>query len=157
MRKLFLLILTCCFSGLLAVPVAAEQPYFFPYVNPFEATVMEVPSIYQAELPAEVPTKTFRVTPFPDRVTPDEFWYDKGLTCSLVYQKKEAPLVFIIAGTGARYNSPKMINMQKALYQAGYHVISITSPTHMNFIINASSSMVPGHLVYDARDLYRVM
>lgn len=157
MRKLFLLVLTCFIAGLFAGPVAAEKPYFYPYINPLEATVMEVPSIYEAELPKEVPTMTFQVEPFPDRQTPDVFWYDKGLTSSLVYQKQEAPLVFIIAGTGARYNSPKMINMQKALYQAGYHVISISSPTYTNFIINASSSMVPGHLVEDSKDLYRVM
>jgi len=157
MRKLLLLILSCFVTGLLAGPITANKAYFYPYINPFEATVMEVPAIYQAQLPKEVPTKTFQIKPFPDRQTPDVFWYDKGLTFSLVYQKKEAPLVFIIAGTGARYNSPKMINMQKALYQTGYHVISITSPTHMNFVINASNSMVPGHLVEDAKDIYRVM
>lgn len=156
MRNLFLLVLACFIMGLLAGPVAAEKPYFYPYVNPFEATVMEVPSIYEAKLPAAVPTKVFRVTPFPDRKIPDVFWYDKGMTCSLVYQEEEAPLVFIIAGTGARYNSPKMVNMQKAFYQAGYHVISISSPTYMNFVVNASSSMVPGHLFEDAEDIYRV-
>jgi pimeloyl-ACP methyl ester carboxylesterase len=133
------------------------RPYFYPYVNPFEATVMEVPSIYSAKLPAKVPTEVFRIHPFPDRKTPDVFWYDKGLICSLVYQKQEAPLVFIIAGTGARYNSPKMISMQKALYQAGFNVISISSPTIANFIINASSSMVPGNLYGDAKDIYRAM
>ena len=137
--------------------VSRTRPYFFPYVNPYEATVMEVPSIYEAKLPDEVPTEVFRIHPFPERTTPDVFWYDKGLICSLVYQKKEAPLVFIIAGTGARFNSPKMINMQKALYQAGFNVISISSPTIANFIINASSSMVPGNLYDDAKDLYRVM
>lgn len=157
MHKISLPILVCLLTGLLAGTAHAERPYFFPYVNPYEATVMEVPSIYEAKLPEEVPTKTFLVHPFPDRKTPEVFWYDKGLTCSLVYQKHEAPLVFIIAGTGARYNSPKMINMQKALYQAGFNVISISSPTVANFIINASSTMVPGNLYDDARDLYRVM
>ena len=47
--------------------------------------------------------------------------------------------------------------MQKALYQAGYHVISITSPTQMNFIVNASSTMTPGNLYEDAKDIYNVM
>jgi hypothetical protein len=157
MRKLFLLVLACFITGLLAGPAAAKKPYFFPYVNPFAATVMEVPPIYEAKLPEKVPTKVFQVHPFPERETSPVFWYDKGLTCSLVYQEKEAPLVFIIAGTGARYNSPKVVNLQKALYQAGFHVISISSPTYPNFVINASTSMVPGHLVEDARDIYRVM
>ncbi len=118
---------------------------------------MELPPYYHADIPDKVPTKTFKVYPFPEREIPKVFWYEDGLICSLTYQKKEAPLIFIIAGTGARHNSPKMLNMQKALYQAGYHVISITSPTHMNFIVNASSTMTPGNLREDAKDLYNVM
>jgi len=157
MRKIFLPVLTFLVTCSLVSPAVAEKPYFFPYVNPYEATVMEVPAVYEAKLPEKVPTKVFRIHPFPERKTPDVFWYDKGLACSLVYQKDEAPLIFIIAGTGARYNSPKMIHMQKAFYQAGYHVISISSPTYSNFIINASKSMVPGDLTEDAEDIYRAM
>lgn len=147
-------------SLLLGLPITAmavDKPYFYPYVNPLEATVMELPPYYNADIPDKVPTRTFKVYPFPEREVPEVFWYEDGLVCSLTYQKKEAPLIFIIAGTGARHNSPKMVNLQKALYQAGYHVISITSPTHMNFIVNASSTMTPGNLHEDAKDLYNVM
>ncbi len=157
MRKIFLLALTFLVVCSLVSPAVAKKPYFFPFVNPYAATVMEVPPVYEAQLPEKVPTKVFRIHPFPERKTPPVFWYDDGLECSLVYQKHEAPLIFIIAGTGARYSSPKMINMQKAFYQAGYHVLSISSPTFSNFIINASKSMVPGNLPDDAEDLYRVM
>jgi hypothetical protein len=122
-----------------------------------EATVMELPPYYNADIPDKVPTRTFKVYPFPEREIPKVFWYEDGLVCSLTYQKKEAPLIFVIAGTGARHSSPKMVNLQKALYQAGYHVVSITSPTHMNFIVNASSTMTPGNLREDAKDLYNVM
>ena len=45
----------------------------------------------------------------------------------------------------------------KELYKAGYHVITLPSPTHPNFIISASRSHVPGDLTQDAEDLYRVM
>ena len=118
---------------------------------------MELPPFYQADIPERVPTKTFSLNVFPGRKIPDVFWYEDGLDCSLVAQKDKAPLVFIIAGTGARFNSPKMIKMQKMFYQEGYHVISITSPTHMHFVVNASSTMTPGNLYEDAKDLYRVM
>ncbi len=50
-----------------------------------------------------------------------------------------------------------MLNLQKAFYQAGYHVISITSPTHMHFVVNASSTMTPGNVYEDAKDIYKVM
>ncbi|ORJ60626.1 alpha/beta hydrolase [Geothermobacter hydrogeniphilus] len=140
-------------------PVFAVEttPYFFPYVSPYEATVMETPPAYQYQAPKDVPTSVFKVYPFPDRKIPDVFWYQDGLTCSLVYQKEEAPLIFIIAGTGARYNSPKMVALQRAFYQAGFHVLSITSPTYSEFVITASSNMMPGYLPADAKDLYRVM
>jgi hypothetical protein len=42
-------------------------------------------------------------------------------------------------------------------YQAGYHVICLSSPTHMNFIATASKTSLPGNILEDARDLYRVM
>ena len=153
-RVVLILVLSLCLSGF---AWAGEEPYFFPFVNAFEATVMESPPAYDAELPKRVPTKVFKVYPFPEREVPKVFWYLDGLPCSLVYQKERAPLVFIIAGTGARYNSPKMEYMQKALYQAGFHVISISSPTYLDFVVNASSTMVPGNLIEDASDLYRVM
>ena len=157
MRRWLTIITLTLFLGLPATAIAVDKPYFYPYVNPLEATVMELPPYYNADTPDKVPTKTFKVKPFPDRQVPKVFWYEDGLVCSLTYQKQEAPLIFVIAGTGARHNSPKMVNMQRALYQAGYHVISITSPTHMNFIVAANSTGVPGHAYQDAEDLYRVM
>ena len=155
MKRLLLILLVSLYLS--AAAWAGGEPYFFPYVSAFEATVMESPPVYEAKLPKKVPTKEFKVYPFPQREIPEVFWYQDGLTCSLVYQKKQAPLVFIIAGTGARYNSPKMVIMQKAFYQAGFHVISISSPTYLDFVVNASSTMVPGNLIEDAKDVYRVM
>ena len=135
---------------------SAELPYFYPFVNPFEATVIPLPDSYKADLPEEVPFKKFKLTVFPEREVPDVFWYQEGLNCSLVRQKHEAPLLFVIAGTGANYRSPKMVAMEKAFYQAGFHVINISSPTFMNFVVNAGSGM-PGNTPEDAKDLYRVM
>jgi predicted alpha/beta-fold hydrolase len=143
---------------LLAAPggEAAEKAYFFPFVNPFEATVLPLPSAYEAKLPEKIPVEDFVLKVFPDRKTPDVFWYQDGLVCSMACQDHKAPLIFIIAGTGAHYASPKMVDLQKVFYQAGFHVICISSPTHMNFIVNACSGM-PGNTPEDAKDLYRVM
>ena len=139
-------------------PAAAAPPqsYFYPFVNPYEATVMELPPQFEVPLPAEVPVREFTVRPFPKRDIPKVFWYEKGLVCSLVYQEHKAPLVFLIAGSGSRFDVPRMLKLQKVLYQSGFHVISITSPTHMDFVVNAASGL-PGLATDDARDLYRVM
>lgn len=47
--------------------------------------------------------------------------------------------------------------LQRAFYQAGYHVVCLTSPTHPNFIASASTTGIPGHLLDDSRNLYQVM
>ncbi|MFV0435766.1 MAG: alpha/beta hydrolase [Desulfopila sp.] len=151
----------CSLLLTLAVPCRAAErqglPYFYPYINPYEATVMETPAYLQQKLPDQVPTRVFKISPFPNRQIPDVFWYQDGLRCSLVYQKIRAPLVIVIAGTGSRFDSPKMNGLQRLLYTAGYHVLSISSPTSSEFIVNGSASMMPGDLRQDAADLYRVM
>jgi hypothetical protein len=131
--------------------------YDYPFVNAYEATVLGTPEIYMAAVPEKINIKEFDLTVFEDRNIPEAFWYYEGLKCSLVYQENKAPLIFNIAGTGSAYNSGKMKAMQKAFFKAGYHVISISSPTHPNFIVSASETMVPGYITEDARDLYRVM
>ena len=148
------------FFGLFAATACwadTDRIWDYPFVNPHEATVLGTPLMYMAPVPPKVPLKQFDLSVFEDRKTPEVFWYMDKLKCSLVYQDKKAPLVFNIAGTGAGYNSGKMIYMQRALYAAGFHVISLTSPTHPSFIVTASQSMVPGHILEDAEDLYRVM
>ena len=136
---------------------ASTDAYDFPIDNKFLATVIGTPPEYRAELPKKIPLKQRSITIFEDREVPDALWYDKKLRYSQALQKDPAPLVFLIAGTGAAYDGGKNVNMARAFYQAGFHVVSISSPTYMNFIVAASSSGVPGHAVEDAEDIYRVM
>jgi len=145
-------------SGPEAMP--EEQPlglYDYPFVDPFAATVVGTPKGYRASLPKRIPVDQMEITVFEDREVPEVFWYNDRLKFSLVRQKHRAPLIFNIAGTGAGHNSSLMKVMQKAFYQAGFHVISLPSPTHSNFIVSASSTGVPGRVEDDAADLYRVM
>ena len=136
---------------------ARAQGYDYPFINAFEATVIGTPSFYAADLPDQVPKQELELTVFPERRIPEIFWYHDQLRYSVVRQRENAPLIFNIAGTGASHKSFIMQVMEKALYQAGYHVISLPSPTHSNFITTASQTQVPGLLADDARDLYRVM
>jgi predicted alpha/beta-fold hydrolase len=138
---------------------AQTGQYDYPIKNPYIATVVGTPTSLKAILPKEkdIRSKEYELTVFPDREVPDVFWYTDTLKFSLAYQKNKAPLIFNIAGTGSSYESGKMRMMQRAFYKAGFHVISLTSPTHPNFIINASKKRVPGLLTEDSKDLYRVM
>ncbi|MBW2512038.1 MAG: alpha/beta fold hydrolase [Deltaproteobacteria bacterium] len=144
---LCVLLLSCGLAG----------AYDYPFADPYVATVVGTPTEYMEVLPAEVPVKFDTLQMFPERDVPGILWNLDELRYSYIRQKDPAPLIFLIAGTGAGFNSPKMQLMQKAFYRAGYHVISISSPTHPNFIVAASTSGVPGHLEEDSADLYKVM
>jgi len=145
------------FLWLVADLVVAAEPYDYPFTNKYVATVVGVPPEYTASLPKDVPVRNRSITIFPDRKVPDFLWYDAELRYSYAAQKGPAPLVFLIAGTGSPYNSSKNENMARAFYKAGFHVVSLSSPTYPNFIVAASKTSVPGHAFRDAEDLYRVM
>lgn len=134
-----------------------DYSYDYPFVNPYEATVLGTPSYYKIKTPEKIRTKAFELVVFEDRKIPKVFWYHDRFQYSLAWQKEKAPLIFNIAGTGSGYNSITMLNMQKILFTAGFHVVSLSSPTFPNFIVTASTTMVPGYLQQDAEDLHRVM
>ena len=133
------------------------KPYDYPILDPFAATVIGTPNAYKAELPRNIPVEDLELTVFEEREVPDVLWHSDELRYSLVPQDHPAPLIFVIAGTGAGYHSPKMKMLQRAFYQAGFHVLSLSSPTHPNFMVAASTTGVPGHFREDSQDLYRVM
>jgi hypothetical protein len=131
--------------------------YDYPLKNPYVATIIGTPTELEAELPEKIDYELLGLKVFPDRLTPDVFWYQQEFLYTLTYQKQEAPLIFVIAGTGSSSYSSSTIFLQKAFYKAGFHVICLSSPTQMNFVVTASATCVPGNIVEDAQDLYRVM
>jgi hypothetical protein len=148
------------FACLLLAPLpgtAADDSYGYPIMGANEATILGTPAVLMPELPAIISSRRLILEVIPERHKPPVFFYDEGLRCSFAYQDHKAPLVFLIAGAGASDRSAKLLSMTKALYQAGFHVITLPSPSHANFIISASSSSVPGDLTEDAADLYRAM
>lgn len=140
-----------------ASATATVSNYEYPLTDRFVATVVGTPEGYEADLPKAIPFKKRRLEVFPDRQLPDLIWYGKEMIYSVALQKKDAPLIFLIAGTGASHNGAKNVNMARAFYKAGFHVVSISSPTFPNFVSSASSTGVVGHAQRDAEDLYRVM
>ncbi len=141
-------------AGLLSFPL---QAYDYPFDDPFVATVVGTPVEYRAELDVKVPLQRRSVKVFKDRETPELFFYDDEFRYSYALQKGPAPLIFIIAGTGGSHDGHGVKWLGRVFYQAGFHYVGLTSPTHSNFIVSASESGVPGHAYQDAADLYRVM
>lgn len=99
-----------------------------------------------------------KIRPFPHRHVPRLFWYyGDGLDVIVFRQKQPAPLVFVIAGTGASSDSQSVQILGRLLFARGMNVAMIPSPSHSQFIVTASTSSVPGLMGEDARDLMRVM
>lgn len=144
------------FASLVSATATVEN-YGYPLTDRFAATVVGTPEEYAADLPREIPFKKRWLEVFPDRKLPDLVWYGRELIYSEALQKDSAPLIFLIAGTGASHNGAKNRDMARAFYQAGFHVVSLSSPTYANFVTAASSTGVVGHAERDAEDLYRVM
>ncbi|MCB1700395.1 MAG: alpha/beta hydrolase [Pseudomonadales bacterium] len=148
----------CLFlSASFAFATATVENYGYPITDRFVATVVGTPEGYQADLPKSIPFKKRWLNVFPERHLPDLIWYGQELIYSEALQKRPAPLIFLIAGTGASHNGAKNVNMARAFYKAGFHVVSLSSPTFPNFVTSASSTGVVGHAQRDAEDLYRVM
>lgn len=135
---------------------APDAPYAFPVADPFRATVFGTPPalVHQTHLPPH--DRRYEVH-MGDRNVPEVFWYDRALRYTLALQPGPAPLVFIIAGTGAGDNAGKMQFLTRLFHDAGYHCVALPSPTHMNFMVSMSTTRVAGYVPDDVEDLYRVM
>ncbi|MDX1367674.1 serine/threonine protein kinase [Pseudomonas sp.] len=145
---------------LLATEIDA-QSYGYPLTNPFEATIATTPPELQPQLPADadIDQQDYRVKLRPEREfeLPDNFWPVTKMGYRLAQQKGEAPLIFIIAGTGMPYSSSTAEYLKKLFYGAGYHVVQLSSPTSYDFMTAASRFATPGLTGEDAEDLYRAM
>jgi len=121
------------------------------------ATVFGTPPQDLAPMPAKVPVIEIDAS-LPWRLPlPAVLWFGSKLRVYLSAQPKPAPLAIVISGTGSDGNTSKIQVLRGALYGAGYHVLTMPSPTFPGFIAAASSTGVAGDFVQDAHDLYDAM
>ena len=142
---------------ILAAAGARGDEYGYPVEHPDIATVFGTPPKLRAPVPESTGESTVRVTVRPERAVPSLFWYAEDLGFAFAPREGPAPLAFVIAGTGGNHLGPQMASLRGVLHGAGYHVISLPSPTHPEFLISASSTGVAGYMPQDARDLYAAM
>lgn len=121
------------------------------------ATVFGTPPDDMADLPERVPLSQLDVELPWRQPVPDVYWFNQRLRVFLSAQPEPAPMAIVIAGTGSDGNAATVSTLRGALYGAGYHVLSLPSPTVSNFIVAASSTGVAGDLQQDSRDLHRAI
>jgi len=157
--------LTSLIAGLLlSAPLLADidaVSYGYPLHNPFEATISTTPPELRPVLPTDENIDqadyALRLRPEREFTLAKNFWPVEKLRYRLAEQDGPAPLIFIIAGTGAHYSNGTMEYLKKLFYGAGYHVVQLSSPTSYDFMAAASRHATPGVSSEDADDLYRVM
>ena len=101
---------------ILSAPLLAQDidpaGYGYPLENPFEATIATTPPELRPPLPTDddIDQSDYSLKLRPEREfeLPSNFWPVKTLRYRLARQDKPAPLIFIIAGTGAHYSSSTM-------------------------------------------------
>ncbi len=108
-------------------------------------------------MPDDVPLTEINIALPWARPVPAVFWFDRKLRVWFSAQDKPAPLAIVISGTGSDGNTTKLSALRGALYGAGYHVLTMPSPTFPGFIVSASSTGVAGDLMQDGHDLYAAM
>jgi hypothetical protein len=121
------------------------------------ATIFGTPPQDIAPMPSKVPLVEIALALPWARPVPEVFWFDRKLRVWFSAQDKPAPLAIVISGTGSGGNTAKLSILRGALYGAGYHVLTLPSPTFPGFIVSASSTGVAGDLMQDGRDLYAAM
>ncbi|KPW34197.1 Uncharacterized protein ALO87_01033 [Pseudomonas syringae pv. apii] len=150
-----------CLSASALATNVDPATYGYPLTNPFEATIASTPPDLRPDLPddEDIDQDVYTLNLHPERefTLPDNFWAVKKLHYRLARQDHAAPLIFLIAGTGAPYNSTINEFLKKLYYGAGYHVVQLSSPTSYDFMSSASRFATPGVSTEDAEDLYRVM
>jgi hypothetical protein len=110
-----------------------------------------------APMPSKVPLTEINIALPWARPVPEVFWFDRKLRVWFSAQDKPAPLAIVISGTGSDGNTAKLSILRGALYGAGYHVLTMPSPTFPGFIVSTSSTGVAGDLMQDGHDLYAAM
>jgi hypothetical protein len=110
-----------------------------------------------ASLPPKVPLSEIDIELPWHLPVPQVLWFDRKLRVWLTTQKHPAPLAIVISGTGSDGNTTKLELLRAALYGAGYHILTVPSPTFPGFIVAGSSTGVAGDLRQDGQDMYRAL
>lgn len=151
-------LLSGCGGGFTPETLPKTAPvYDYPLNNPFAATVIGMPPEQKVDLSHFPEPDEKTLTVFPDRTVPDGFWAEEGLHYEQLLQSGQAPIIYVIAGTGGDARAGKMRALAKIFYATGFHVVLLPSPTHPNFIINASEHFYSLRPIDAAPDLYRVI
>jgi len=139
--------------------ISLAHAYDYPLKNPYFATVVGTP--VDLEYPANGPNYpgVEKLSLFPKRKVPPIFWHGNTHRVGIDTQRnsKAAPLIFILSGTGSSFEAGKTRFLRDVFYDAGFHIIRLSSTTTDEFITSGSNSSLPGFVPDDVADIYEIM
>jgi hypothetical protein len=143
----------------LNAPSVSADDFNYPDINAFLSTIGGTPKPLSTPVPeaSSIRQSDLSVSVLPDRDLPPVLSRYRDLHFRLAWHNQPAPLLFLLAGTGSGYDSSRMDYLKALFWQAGMHVIVLSSPTNHDFIAAASYSGRPGLGREDARDLHTAM
>lgn len=134
----------------------ASQGYRYPYENPDVAglTTFLMKSLHTEPF-KKLETIKSQIIEGRDKIK----FFDKrsNLTVNFYPQKKDAPLVIMIADISGSPVSGYMMYSADHLQAAGYNVITVPSPFFWGFVVSSSSTGLPGLTSEDAADMYKAL
>lgn len=149
--KLFLLA-TLMWVQTAAAQVNIRTNYDFPYEDPYLSSL----SIRLLQ-PSKLEPETMMIDGLPGREDVPILGGRERIEVMVLAQKKPAPLVFLVPGTGGNATEGGMKWLAEQLYTQGYSVINLPNPFFWKFVLSQSSTAIPGFTPEDARDLRRLM
>jgi predicted alpha/beta-fold hydrolase len=155
MKKIFLSLFILFNCSLFSENISPEQ-YNFPLKNPYAATIIGSSTLMIKNIKTNTNRKVYELN-LKDTKIPESLWYLDKYSFSLSAQKKKAPLIFILSGTGSNYDASRTRLFERIFYTAGYHVITVPSTTSSNFIVDGLDDKMPGALPFDTPALYSAM
>ena len=154
LKKLLGLIMMLVFSAIgIAETDISQIASDYPYKDSaIMATVLGTPSEqhYKFKNPKGPKVRKFKTTKTIPEILRQWSDYEYGVWT----QKKEAPLMIIISGTGSLYNSGMSLYMANVFYDRGYNVIAFSSPTTMPYIVSQSKNAYAGYIKDETAQLY---
>lgn len=149
--------LTCLFIIFLSFGQTAQaleltpEQYPFPSKDPYMATVLSTFS------PSELKYDEWTLTYRPERLKMNFPLQKPKINLQAFLQKKEAPLVMIIAGLGGDSSSTNSAALGDVYAKAGYHVICLPNNMSWSYTQAISETGVPGFMPTDSVEYYKFM
>lgn len=154
MRIAIYLVLFSLVSGIFSLALSqTNDDYPFPFQNPFVSSIISTAIMY-----TDSDYEKFSIDIRQDRKNVPVLENRSKITFGIFAQKiKNAPVAFIISGTGSGAMADRSLWMGKQLHTLGYHAVLVPNTMHFQFALGVSETGTPGYTPQDTKEYYQML